>query len=114
MKFIFFIIYLLSISHISSGKSTEWKSLIVSLASAFVSMFCKEQGITVLVSKSLNISYRTKVSKRQDKCDLAFFLFWPDLTLILDIGWEYKCPTQATQIPNLQDSLTHFFTCNLV
>ena len=77
-------------SHISSGESTEWKSLIVSLASAFVSMFCKEQGITVLVSKSLNISYRTKASMRQHKCDHGFFLFWPDVTLISYISSEYN------------------------
>ena len=63
LKFIFFImLYFLSVSLLSLGELTEWKSLIVSLASAFISMFCKEQGITVLVSKSLIISFRTKVS----------------------------------------------------
>ena len=62
-------------SHISSGESTEWKSLIVSLASAFASMFCKEQGITVLVSKSLNISYRPKVIRDSIKATLVFPYF---------------------------------------
>ena len=54
--FLQYIMHSVNVTHIS-GESTEWKSLIVSLASAFVSMFCKEQGITVLVSKSLNIFF---------------------------------------------------------